>query len=185
MQCNHGHLQTRGGGTMDELRELYDYNRWANGRILEACAGLSDEALARDMGSSFPSVLATLGHMLTAEWIWLERWNGRSPPGAPADWDLGALAAIRERWAEVEAGQAAFLRELTHDRLRCPVDYRNTRGEPFTAPLRQLMRHVVNHATYHRGQGVTLLRQLGFSGVSTDMVLYHREIAAASPEPAR
>jgi uncharacterized damage-inducible protein DinB len=172
---------------MNELRELYDYNRWANARIIAACTAVPDEVMARDMGSSFPSVLATLAHILSAEWIWLERWNGRSPAGVPADWDLSGLAAIRAIWAGVEAGQAAFLRDLDEQRLRTHVDYRNTRGEAHAAPLWQLMRHVVNHSTYHRGQIVTLLRQLGFPAVATDMVLYHREIAAsvAAPEPAR
>lgn len=164
----------------DELRELYHYNRWAGSRMLDACAAVPDEALGRDLGSSFPSVLATLGHIVSAEWIWLERWRGRSPPGVPADWSLSGLEAIRERSSLVWDDQERFLVTLTGERLRAPVEYRNTRGEGFVAPLYQLMRHVVNHSSYHRGQVVTLLRQLGFPAVATDLVLYHREQAATA-----
>lgn len=157
-----------------ELRDLFDYNRWANARVLDACEPVPAEFLSRDLGSSFPSVIATLGHVLSAEWVWLERWNGRSPSGPPAHWDLSAITPIRSTWRAVDADLEHFLQELDDARLGAAVEYRNTRGEEFVAPLWQLMRHFVNHSTYHRGQVATLLRQLGFPAVSTDLVLYHR-----------
>lgn len=160
-----------------EMEDLFAYDRWANRRVLDACAALPDEAVRRDMDSSFPSVLATLEHVLSSEWIWLERWNGRSPLAAPDAWDLSTLVRIREEWARVENAQAAFLRSLTDDGLSDPVEYRNTRGQQFTAPLGQLMRHMVNHSTYHRGQIATMLRQLGHAPPATDLVLYHRTAA--------
>lgn len=158
----------------DELQDLFGYNRWANARMLDACEPLPAEALGRDMGSSFPTVLATLVHILSAEWIWLERWNGRSPSGPPGDWELAGIAPIRATWSAVQADQARFLEALDDERLSATIEYRNTRGEEFAAPLWQLMRHLVNHSTYHRGQVATLLRQLGFPAASTDLVLYHR-----------
>ena len=71
---------------LETLRELYAYNYWARDRQLEACAALSQEQFLRPMGSSFSSVRDTLAHVMGAEWIWLERWRGRSPqtmPGVP------------------------------------------------------------------------------------------------------
>lgn len=162
---------------MDELRELYAYDRWANRRVLDAASRLSPEELARDLGSSFPSILATLAHVLGAEWIWLERWRGTSPPGFPESWDLSSLESVRARWAEVEADQRAFVEGLDEPALDRVVAYRDTRGIPYENPLGQLLRHVVNHSTYHRGQIVTLLRQLGAEAVATDYVVYLRERA--------
>lgn len=165
----------------DGMKELYAYDRWANARILGACAPVPGSELSRDLSGSFPSVLATLSHILAANWIWLERWHGRSPAGVPASWGLTDLPKLRERWGEVERGQARFVDDLEPADLERTVDYRNSAGIAFAAPLAQLMRHVVNHSTYHRGQVVTMLRQLGAEAVSTDLVLYHRERAAAVP----
>lgn len=162
---------------VDEIRELFAYNRWANRRVLDAAARLSPEQLSRDLGSSFPSVRETLAHVLGGEWIWLSRWRGTSPPGFPESWDLSSLEAARARWAEVEADQRAFVDGLDEDALDRVVAYRDTRGTPYENPLGQLLRHVVNHSTYHRGQVITLLRQLGAEAVATDLVVYLRERA--------
>jgi uncharacterized damage-inducible protein DinB len=161
-----------------EIQQLYAYNRWANRRVLAPAAALSAEERGRDLGSSFPSLQATLAHVLGAEWIWLERWNGRSPSGLPGDWDLSEWPALERRWNEVEAAQARFVAALAEPDLQRAVDYRTTDGTPYVAPLGQLLRHVVNHSTYHRGQVVTMLRQLGAAAPSTDLVLYHREQSA-------
>jgi uncharacterized damage-inducible protein DinB len=171
-----------------ELRDLYAYNRWANRRILAAVAAVPADEAARDLGSSFPSLLATLSHVLSAEWIWLERWKGRSPAGFP---DAGALASLPDLtrwWQTVEREQTGFLDHLLPSDLDEILEYRNTAGARFHAPLWQLMRHLVNHSTYHRGQVVTMLRQLGAAAPSTDLVLFHRELldaaTPASPIPA-
>lgn len=160
---------------ISEIRELYGYNRWANHRMLDAAATLTAEQLTRDLHSSFPSVQATLAHVLSVEWVWLQRWLGDSPTSIPSEWDLSGRDALRRQWAEVERDQSAFLHDLTDEDLRRVVSYRNVAGESFTAPLWQLLRHVVNHSTYHRGQVATLFRQLGIGVPATDLGLFYRE----------
>jgi uncharacterized damage-inducible protein DinB len=159
---------------MDEFRRLYAFNRWANLRFLDALDGLSADELTRDMHSSFPTVLATLIHALGAEWIWLERWLGRSPTTFPDASALTSVAAVRARWDALWADQQAFLDGLDDGEGARPVTYRNMAGQEFTQPLGDLLRHVVNHASYHRGQLTTLLRQLGHGAPSTDLVLFLR-----------
>lgn len=165
---------------VDEIRELYEYNRWANGRVLDAAGRLTQKEFTHDLGSSYRSVRDTLAHILAAEWIWLSRWRGTSPSGVPESWNLSTFDALRAKWAEVEADQRAFVDGLTEEALEGVVAYRNTKGIGFENPLRQLLRHVVNHSTYHRGQVITMLRQLGAEAVSTDLVLFHRERAGAA-----
>lgn len=160
---------------IEEIRELFEYNRWANRRVLGAAARLSAEDFTRDMGNSFPSVRDTLSHILGSEWLWLSRWQGTSPSGVPEAWDLSTIEALQARWGEVERGQEEFLATLTDEALRGVISYRNLRGDPFSMPLWQLLRHMVNHSTYHRGQVTTLLRQLGAEVVGTDLVLFYRE----------
>ena len=160
---------------IEEIRRLYDFNRWANLLFLDALAELSDEELGRDLKSSFPNVAATLVHLLGAEWIWLERWMGRTPVGFPDAAELNSVARVRTRWDALWAEQQRLLAGLDDDALRRPVTYRNLAGNEFTQPLGDLMRHVVNHATYHRGQLTTLLRQLGHPAPGTDLVTFYRQ----------
>lgn len=158
----------------DEIRELYEYNRWANGQVLDAAGRLPEEAFTRDLKSSFPSVRDTLAHILAAEWVWLARWEGASPTGMPEGWASSTYDDLRERWRAFEGRQKEFLAGLTGARLDEEVSYRTTGGEPFRSPLWQMLRHVANHSTYHRGQVITLLRQLGAEAPSTDLIRFYR-----------
>jgi uncharacterized damage-inducible protein DinB len=120
----------------------------------------------------------TLAHIVSAEWIWLARWRGDSPTGAPESWNLATRAGIRAEWERIERDREAFLVGLDDGALSGSVAYRSMRGEPFAQPLGQLLRHVINHSTYHRGQVASQLRQLGVAVPATDLVLYYRERAA-------
>jgi uncharacterized damage-inducible protein DinB len=160
---------------LDEFRQLFQYNTWANARMLDSLEPLTSEELHRPIGGSFPSIHATLVHMARAEWVWLMRWKGDSPANLPSVWGGGELPEMRAAWDELRNEQIEFLDGLTNDRLGSPLSYRNTRGEAFSAPLAQLLRHVVNHATYHRGQVTTLIRQLGHTPLNTDLIQFYRE----------
>ena len=157
----------------ETIRELFVYNHWANQRVLASVTPLSAEQFTRGMGNSFGSLRDTVAHILGAEWIWLERWFGRSPKALLPASDFPTVASIRERWAIVEADRNRFIQTLTPAKLQEPVAYINTRGEGYTYLLWQQMVHVANHSTYHRGQVTTLLRQLGAEPQNTDFLTYY------------
>jgi len=158
---------------LNSVRALYDYNRWANVRVLEAARALNQEQFTRDLRSSFPSVRDTLAHILGAEWIWLERWKGISPKSLLKAADFPDIASLQARWDEVEGERANFIRALTPERLGAVISYVNTSGQTFAYELWKMLAHVVNHSTYHRGQITTMLRQVGAKPVSTDLLLFH------------
>jgi len=158
------------------LRELYLYNHWANQRALASAEPLSSEEFTRGLGNSFASIRDTLAHILGAEWIWLERWLGRSPKALLPPADFPTLPSLRQRWDAVEKDRDRFLEALEPRCLQDPVSYINLAGKPFAYPLWQQMLHVINHSTYHRGQIVTLLRQLGRTPANTDLLLYYDEL---------
>lgn len=166
---------------LETIRALYDYNTWANHRVLEACGALTEEQFHRDLGSSFRSVRGTVVHILGAEWVWLERWHGRSPAALPADWEFPDLASVRARWGEIEGAFGKFVAGLAPADLDRVIAYRNFRGNPFAYPLRSMLHHVVNHSTYHRGQVTTMLRQLGAQARPTDLLRYY-DVLAGQPE---
>ena len=161
--------------TTQDIRLLFAYNRWANARTLSAAAGLSPDQLTRDLGNSFASVRDTLVHIYGAERIWLARWTGTSPTTAVAATDVPDTAALAARWKALEEEQSAFIKGLTDADLDRPIEYANLKGDRFTNPLGSLMQHLANHSTYHRGQVTTMLRQLGATPVSTDLVTFLRE----------
>jgi uncharacterized damage-inducible protein DinB len=154
------------------IRELYDYNRWANRRVLDVTATLNEAEFTRDLGSSFPSVRDTWAHIAGAEWVWLSRWQGGSPSGLPEGVDHTTHEAIARRLAEIDGERRTFLGRLTEEALEEPISYRNFAGQALTYSLRRLLTHCVNHSTYHRGQITTMLRQLGRKPVSTDMTAF-------------
>ena len=157
-----------------EIRELYAFNRWANQRMLDALAALSAEEFSRDLKSSHPSVRDTVLHVMASEWVWLSRWLGTSPGGMPPEWSSFTLPQIAAAWEDLYRAQQSFLEKLSDADLDRVVDYRNLKGEAYSNVLWQLLRHMVNHSSYHRGQVTTMLRQLGHTPVATDLVLYYR-----------
>jgi len=162
---------------IDAIRELYDYNHWANQRVLSAMTPLTDDMFTRNMGNSFVSLRDTLAHILGAEWIWLERWLGRSPKALLSASDFPTLQALQQRWAAVRLDQNQYIKTLVPDRLNDDVSYTNTRGERYSYALWRQMLHVLNHSSYHRGQVTTLLRQMGAEPAGTDLLLYYDQAA--------
>ena len=157
------------------VRRLFDYTVWANHRVMRMAATLTLDDFRRDLKSSHGGVRGTLVHMFSAEWIWLERFKGISPRSFPDEGEFADLMALRERWSALEEHRRSWIEELREPALQQPLAYTQLSGQAFEQPLGILVQHVVNHATYHRGQVITLLRQLGTRAVGTDYVLWDRE----------
>jgi uncharacterized damage-inducible protein DinB len=161
--------------TVDELRTLFDYDRWANRRLWEAVAGLPPEATDREIGSqfSFPTLKGMLAHILGAHIVWLNRWQGESPASVPSGKDFPDLSALRARWDQAEGNVADFTARLSESYLGKNIQYRNIQGQAFALPLGPLMQHLTNHGTHHRSEVATMLTMLGVSPPPTDLVVYH------------
>lgn len=156
----------------EDVAKLFAYGRWANALLFETVEGLTRDEFLQQVGGSFGSVQGTLAHLYGADWVWLERFHGRSPRALPGAEELTALPTLRSRWNKVEDDLRVFAEGLTPERLAQPLSYVSFKGDPFTYPLGETLTHLVNHGTYHRGQVVTLLRQLGKSPASTDYARY-------------
>jgi len=150
------------------IRDLYDYNRWANHRLFDFAAGLGADVCGREIGTQFsmPSVTKMFGHMYGAEWVWLSRWKGTSPTALPGA-GFTSMAEVRAKWDALEAEETAFLDGLTEADLARAIDYKNTEGRAFRAPLGQLLQHVANHATHHRSEVATMVTMLSGSPPDT------------------
>jgi len=169
---------------LSDVRHLFDYTEWANDLALKAATEVSDENLRQDCAISHGSIFGTLLHMAGAEWIWLERWHGRSPAGKDA-WSLwktdrcADLVTLNQRWRDVIDRRTRFISELDESALMAELPFKLLSGDPSSLPLVDQMQHVVNHATLHRGQVVGMIRQLGLTPPATDLLFFlRREIPA-------
>jgi uncharacterized damage-inducible protein DinB len=173
---------------LSDIHDLYAYNLWANRRMFSVLDKLSDEQFSSVIQSSFPSIQESVAHILGAEWLWLMRWNGTSPRAdGPFDLKnlmqkhgvevemLSTVSGLRSFADSLEQERQKFLRTLNDDTLHALMRYNGTDGKEFSMPLVQLLQHVVNHGTYHRGQVTTLLRQVGAETVSLDLLFFYRE----------
>jgi uncharacterized damage-inducible protein DinB len=160
---------------LQDLRTLLDYHYWARDRMFEALEPLAPEQVDRDMGSSFKSIRDTVTHLYAAEWAWYSRWQGTSPDKLlPADM-FPDLAAVRLAWTDLEAKIRAYLEQLGEANVTQVIEYKLLSGQPGASPFWQMLQHVVNHASYHRGQVTTMLRQLGAQPAkSLDMIAFYR-----------
>jgi len=164
--------------TGTDLQDLIDYHYWARDRILDAAATLAPEQLTRDMGNSFRSVRDTLAHIYGAEWVWHSRWNGTSPTALPDAAQFSDVPTIRAAWTALERQVREVVNSLGPDRIDREVDYVGLAGKPGRSTYAQMVLQVVNHASYHRGQITTMLRQLGAPPARPmDLIQFFRERA--------
>jgi uncharacterized damage-inducible protein DinB len=165
--------------THDDILNLLDFHYWARDRMLDAVEVLTPEQYTQDLGSSYRSVRDTVVHIYAAEWIWHLRWLGQSPTALLTSEQVPDFAAIRRAWVDHERLVRVCVENIGDDVGRV-IPYTLLNGTSSASPFWQLLQHVVNHASYHRGQVTTMLRQLGVpAGKSTDMVLFHRERSAS------
>jgi uncharacterized damage-inducible protein DinB len=169
-------MPAKGGAmTVLDVLELYRYDRWANGRLLDAVSGLSEGELKKPLGASFGSTLGTLRHILWSEWVWLGRWQPAGV-GIPNPLSTRDLADLKASWSTFEGAQEAFLVTLQEPHLARVISYENPPGTTWSYSLQHMLQHVVNHSTYHRGQVVTLMRQLGKKPPATDFLVFFDEM---------
>ncbi len=161
----------------DVLATHLAYTAWASRRLVEAAAQLAPEELTRDFQTADRSVLGTLAHVFAADRLWLARLRGGPHPGYVSDADyrldvlLGDWPALHDRWRD-------WASSLTDEIVLRPVAYTDLKGRSWSQPLWQLVLHVVNHGTHHRGQVAGFLRMLGHTPPPLDLVFYYRERAA-------
>lgn len=158
-----------------EARHLLAYNQWANSRLLSAARDLSIEDFTRDLRSSHSSVRGTLLHIIGGHWVWLRLWLGEPTPQIVARCDalwsptaFPDVASLETAQALLEKDQASFIEALTDEQINVRVPFESFQGQQCELSLAEMIQHVMNHSTYHRGQVVTLLRQLGQAPPGTD-----------------
>jgi uncharacterized damage-inducible protein DinB len=155
-------------GLAEHARLLMAYNAWANLRVIECALMLDDAALGRDRGASKGSILGNLQHIVSAQDVWLRRWQRKpwrqfEPP--PREQIAAAFEASH-------GALSAFVAEMGDADWHRIIDYNDTAGEPQRVALGALITHVVNHGTLHRGEAGMLLAAHDRSPGDLDFVYF-------------
>ena len=158
-----------------DLRTQYDYNYWANEKLLAVVSQLTQEEFTQPVSGSYGSVRNTLVHILSAEWGWLDRCGGHPRGPALQAADYPNQTSLLNRWQEVESQMRAFLTNLTDDDLARPISFTLPNGPKQTMKLGELLHHAAIHAVHHRGQIALLLRALGKSPGNFDILFYYAQ----------
>lgn len=155
-----------------DILTLYKYNQWANAKILNAAANVTQDQYCAPASFPHGGLQGTLVHALFAEWLWRQRWNGTSPMTRFTLEEFPTFESLRTRWAEEEKHLMGFVESLTDERLNSVFDYKNISGKPLTKILWQAMAHVVNHGTQHRTEAAAILTELGHSPGDIDFIYF-------------
>jgi uncharacterized damage-inducible protein DinB len=147
--------------TSADLLTLLDYHYWARDRVLDAVSELPPDLRTREMGGSFRNIHETLVHIYSGEVTWYQRWIGQSPTAHVDPATIADVATLRERWTALGTQVRGYVQAAGDAGVNRVHVYRTFAGAPGQSTLGEMTQHLVNHASYHRGQVTMLLRQLG------------------------
>ena len=161
---------------MKELLGQYaSYNVWANQKLAECTLSLSEETALKEVPSSFSTLQATLLHMWDAESIWWQRMKLQEGIVAPSANFKGTTRDVVTALQHQNKLWESWIGNASPAALDHVFMYYNSKRESFKQPIFQMLMHVFNHGTYHRGQLVNMLRQLGIQKIpQTDFVVWAR-----------
>ena len=158
------------------LLQLSTYNYWANQLLLAAINPLSEEVQHKEVASSFSSLYKTALHMWDAESIWWQRMKLQERINIPSTTFNGAMQDISTGILQLDKQWQDWIRASQEHQLQHVFQYQNLKGEQFKQPTYEMLLHLLNHNTYHRGQLVTILRQLGIEKIpQTDFIIWSRK----------
>lgn len=150
------------------------YSAWASRKLVEVVRAIPDADLERPAGISHSSLLGTLTHILWADWIWFTRVvEPMEKPGQSRETLETVWPGLQDKWA-------AWAEDASDAEINRVVEYKSMLdGQMARTPAWQIVLHVVNHGTLHRGQVTGMLRQMGIAPPHTDLMYFYRELAAA------
>jgi uncharacterized damage-inducible protein DinB len=155
------------------------YHRWAFERYFDVVEQLPEEKLLADHGTSFGSIYRTLLHVCQADSNWWARLS--STPVKQVESNIApGIAPLKEHWFRLLDGLNIWAGGLSEDDWLTPVEYSNSKGVQFRTPVWQVVFHLVNHGTAHRGQVGAILRQIGVTPPNSDLINLYR-LEAAEP----
>jgi uncharacterized damage-inducible protein DinB len=165
--------------TSVEARLHLRYSAWASRKLIEAVRAVPDVNMEKPVGISHSSLLGTLSHILWADWLWFTRVvEPVEKPGQTRE-------ALETVWPELLDKWVAWAERAGDAEINRVVEYKSILdGQMARTPAWQIVMHVVNHATLHRGQVMGMLRQVGIAPPHTDLMNFYRELAAAATPPA-
>lgn len=161
--------------SVDTLRLQLDYSTWATQRLLDSAAKLSNDELTRDFQTSDKCVLDTLVHVYAADRIWLSRVQDQ-PRATFSDAEDRDLAVLQDEWPALHQRWKLWLRDFSDADVKRTIAYRDMKGNPYSQPVWQILLHLVNHGTHHRGQVSGFLRAMGHTPPPLDMIAYYRTL---------
>jgi uncharacterized damage-inducible protein DinB len=161
---------------MYTIQKHLQYNAWADGKIAEILSNVDDKLLDKEIISSFPSIRKTVFHIWDAEQLWLGRLKGETFKGWPSAGFKGDTKALMEGYQLTSRELCDLAAGKQPEYFAGFINYKNTKGIEFTNSIEDILFHVVNHGTYHRGQLITMLRQQGIENFpGQDLIAYVRE----------
>lgn len=165
------------------LTQIANYNNWANNKAMEWLHQISDEQWEQVIVSSFSSLRQTAIHMVSAEKYWVDHWENIPEPVVLSREFKGTKDELMEIWSNSSAKLTSIVESFPEEHYLQSIIFKYP-GKDRTGqmPFWQTVAHAINHSTYHRGQLVTLLRQAGFSNLSSlDMATYFQLNTRAAP----
>ncbi len=161
--------------TLQEIKTLHAYNAWANNRVFGNVENLPAEQYMKDMKSSHGGIHGTLTHLVGTEKIWLERFTGNVQPFLKAT-EIPNVAELKKAWERTGYETAKWLGMMSDKKLNEIFEMKTLKGDVYKHIYWQAFQHVVNHSSYHRGQIITMLRQIDAQPISTDLIQFYREV---------
>ncbi len=157
---------------VEMIRTLYAYNTWANQRILDAAAKLSDQQFTTQVRASFDSVRNTLVHIMSVQQVWLVRAQSLPNPPALNFEDYPTFESVSDFWHDLDAQTHQIVDHIDETQLASIIRYVNNAGEPNAYPLWQILPHQVTHAQQHRSEIAIALTEFGYSPGFLDLLIY-------------
>jgi uncharacterized damage-inducible protein DinB len=152
---------------------MWKYNIWANEIFIKSSESISSDDFLKDLGDGCGSLKDKLAHIFAADEIWLQRIESTPNPSFTKPDQVLNLEDLKSRWIPIQEKYISILHDPNTD-YKKNINYKNFKGKEFETSLYEVLLHVANHATYHRGQAASLLRRLTGKPPITDLMEYFK-----------